>query len=394
MSFNTERKRILFVHHVSSIGGGSYCLLNIIKSINRSLFEPIVLLCGHGTLVEELCKLEVKVIFLPSLTQIPYNHSLFRIASIKGYLHVFRSLRCFKAVLQREHIDIVYLNNMMIAPYLIPAKKCGCKTVLHVREHWPLNEHKGQLNWLRKIVNENCDKLVAINNYSASIFPEKESTIVYDWIDMTERYKYISLDELLGEDCSGKKVILHTGGLSRMKGADYVIKAFSKYVKGDEYRLLVLDGIYPTNKWRDRIKLILYHLGIDRGVEVRKIIEADKRIKCVPAIFELTHIIQQSYCFMSYFRIPHANLSLAENIILGKPCLAADTEEAREYSNNGEYAMLITPNRTSQFEEKIIEFLKNIDYWRIAAEKGSSVIAGVFDSKKNSDKLSRVLEEL
>ena len=120
-----KRRRILFVHHVSSVGGGSYCLLNIIKSLDRSLFEPIVLLCDNGSLVDELKKINVKTVLMPSLTQIPYNHSLIRKDSIKAYYRVFRSFRCFKQILQRERIDTVYLNNMMISPYIIPSKECG-----------------------------------------------------------------------------------------------------------------------------------------------------------------------------------------------------------------------------------------------------------------------------
>ena len=93
---------------------------------------------------------------------------------------------------------------------------------MHVREHWPLDEHKKQLEWLRKIVYFNCDKLIAINHYSASIFPKKDTTIVYDWIDMSNRYKPIPMNVIFGEDVTGKKILLYTGGLLWIKGSDYI----------------------------------------------------------------------------------------------------------------------------------------------------------------------------
>ena len=47
-------KRILFVHHVSSIGGGSYCLLNLLKEVDQEKFQPVVLLQENGPLVSEI----------------------------------------------------------------------------------------------------------------------------------------------------------------------------------------------------------------------------------------------------------------------------------------------------------------------------------------------------
>lgn len=384
-------KRILFVHHVSDIGGGSYCLLNLLKTINRNQFEPIVLLRNYGPLVDELEKLDIRVVYLSSLNQIPYNGSLFKVRNIILYIKVFLSLFSFKKLLIREKIDIVYLNNMMIIPYLIPAKKALCKTIVHVREHWPLNEHVKQLRWLRNIVYKYCDSLVAINKYSASIFPQKKSTIIYDWIDMSERFKPISMDKIFGEDCSDKKILLYIGGFSSIKGIEYVLKAFLS-LKGDEYRLLILGkNTISRSVWYKRIikKIVGYR---DLGKELQKLLDSDCRIKCIPAMYELTDLIRQSHCFVSYFAIPHANLTLAENIILNNPCIVADNEEAKEYTNNGEYAMLVSPNNQIEFNNKLKEFLLNIDYWKAQSSKGVIPISKMFDKEINVSKFRNICD--
>lgn len=389
-----RKTRILFVHQVSQVGGGSYCLLNIVRSLDRSFFEPVVLLQGDGSLAVEFRRLGVRTVFLESLGQIPYNWSLVRPKSIGMYCRVFRSLKAFEQIVRKECIDIVYLNNMMISPYLIPAKRAGCKTVMHVREHWPLDEHRLQLNWLRRIVRKHCDRLIAINRFSASIFPNNHACIVYDSVDMESRYKYMPLEDIFQEDCSGKKIILYTGGISTMKGADYVINAFSDSVKGDDYRLLVLGNPAQQGGWKYRLKRLLYKVGIDRGVRMMDNLAKDPRIKCIPPLYELTHLIRQSHCFVSYFRMPHANLALAEALILGKSSLAADTEEAREYTDNGRYAMLVPPNRPKLFAEKLNSFLADMDRWTGAAALGSAPLAAMFDKKTNEEKLNRELRLL
>lgn len=260
-----------------------------------------------------------------------------------------------------------------------------------------LNEHKRQLEWARKCVYQYADKLIAINHYSASMFPQKTATIVYDWIDMEERRQDISMSEVLGEEASGKKVLLYTGGLHEIKGADYVVESFSKYIKGNEYRLLMLgvDLSMPLAGFRHLTKSLLALLGrryFER--EMRLKIIKDNRIKCSKGIYELTNLLEQSYCFVSYFRMPHANLALAENIIMGNPSIAADTEESREYSGNGQFAMLVAPNQPQEFAEALIAFLDKHNDWCVKAHLGSSVNKEMFDKTINFRRLQMALEDL
>lgn len=385
--------RILFMHQASSVGGGSYCLLNIIKELDRARFEPVVVLQSNGPLADELQKLGVEVVLFPQMMAIPYNHALTPL-NMRVYLKMHFSLRPFAELLKRINADILYLNNMMIYPYLKVAKERGMKTVIHVREHWPLNEHVKQLGWARKAVYTYADKLIAINHYSSSMFPQKEATIVYDWIDMEDRYKPISMSDIFGEDMTDKKVLLYTGGFQQIKGSDYIVNAFSKGITGDEYRLLVLGA--DINKaikgWRHQMRSFLSLFGYNYYENnLRESIKTDSRIVCIPGVYELVDLVIQSYCFVSYFRIPHANLALAENIILGNPCIAADTEESREYSKDGQFAMLVKPNNPKEFATKLISFLEEREKWKESAQSGSKYLSELFNKDINIQKLNGAL---
>lgn len=61
--------KILYVHQISSIGGASFCLLSILKSLNRDEYEPVVLLKCNGPLVDELKNLKYKFISCQSCAQ-------------------------------------------------------------------------------------------------------------------------------------------------------------------------------------------------------------------------------------------------------------------------------------------------------------------------------------
>lgn len=381
------------MHQASTIGGGSYCLLNILREIDKSVIQPVACLASDGPLRMEIEKLGIEVVIFPKMAAVPYNRSLWSYSSIRAYWRVKQSISSFKKLLNDKKIDVVYLNNMMICKYLKPAKECGCKTVLHCREHWPMDEHLTQLQWAQNAVYKYADELIAINNYSASIFPKKKATIVYDWIDMDSRYEYRPMSDILGEDASDKKVYLYTGGVQKIKGAVEVLSAFINIITDKNARLLIV-GINPKGEiaW---YKQLLSKIGIKSYYcRVMELIKADSRIKCIPATYMLSHIIQQCYCNLSYFTIPHANLALAEAQIMGCPSIAADNEEAREYSLNGQLSLLFAANNWNAFGNAIKEMDYRHSEFVEKLYKYTAEIKCKFSKKTNTNNINKVIYNL
>ncbi len=389
-------KKILFVHHCSNIGGGSYCLLNIIRTLDQSDLVPIVLLKKRGPLSEEFSKLGIKVLFLRDITVVPYNKSIFRINSIITYFVLGMSFLPFKKIINMINPDIVYLNSVMLYPYLRMVKRCGKKSIIHIREHWPLDEHIHQLRHLQSTVGKYADRIIAINRYSASLVKntEKKTYIVYDWVDFSNRYIEHDLNEIFGEDVSNKRVFLYAGGVSVLKGVLEVFQAFN-HIDGDEYRLLALgvDKDAIVSGIRGKIKYLLSKVGWNSySMRVFNILESDKRIVTYPPIYEIKDIIEKSYCILSYFTIPHSNLLLAEGIILGTPVVAARTSESIEYSENGKYSILYELKNYHDFQEKITFFIQNDAVCKNNLARGASIAAERFNPQKNISRLLNVID--
>lgn len=390
-------KRILFVHHSSEIGGGSYCLLNLLKEVDRKRFVPMVLLKNYGPLAVDIARLGVEVHYLPSLNAVPYNGSLLNPRYLKAYLDVLRSARKFKAALKEISPDILYLNNSMLYPYLKVGKSLEMSTAVHIREHWPLDEHKVQLSWYQNGISKFADHIVAINGYSASMIPgcESKKTIVYDWIDFTSRDSRHDLSDLMNEDVSDKKVYLYTGGMQSIKGACEVMETFTK-VCSEDCRLLAMGTEVPRfDGFKGRLKLLLKKFGYKvPSVRIHEALLKDKRIVSVPATYALKSIIQQSYCVLSYFTIPHANLILAESIILNTPVIAVRTQESDEYSLNGDLAVLCQFGDIEGFEEAVSKTDISIPALKARLQARSYLVAERFDRERNARVFNKVLNEL
>lgn len=103
-------KKVLFVYHVSTVGGGSFCLLNILKNLDKYRIQPFVLLKQSGPLVDEINKLNIPVYFLKNICTVPYNRGLAHLQSLKAIYKIQSSKRAFKLILSEIQPDIVYLN--------------------------------------------------------------------------------------------------------------------------------------------------------------------------------------------------------------------------------------------------------------------------------------------
>lgn len=366
------KKRILFVHHVAVLGGGSFCMLNLVRNLNREEYEPYVLLGETGPLMQELEKEGVPVFILPEMASLPYNKPIYKIGCLQSYARQPRSLKAFDGFLaSHPEFDIVYLNNMFLCPYLKLAKKHGRKALIHIREHWPRHAHPVQFSIIRNMIGRWADRVIAINEYSASIIPGLGDRvhIVYDGIDMSGRYENMPYDSIFGYDCSGLKVFLYIGGYTPIKGISEIVEVFHG-IQRDDYRLLIVG---------DRLEKDM-RPGMRRTCDI---IDSDSRIKCIPSTYRIEHLVRQAYCTVSFFTWPHANLFLAESIICRTPAIAARTEESEEYSDNGLLAFLCPFKDKKALREAFLKPEAEYVALRKRVEESSAAIASKFDKNRN-----------
>lgn len=60
-----ERRTVVFFDHTATMGGGEIALLNLVRHLNRALWEPVVVLGASGPLEEKLRDLNIETHVLP-----------------------------------------------------------------------------------------------------------------------------------------------------------------------------------------------------------------------------------------------------------------------------------------------------------------------------------------
>ena len=97
---------------------------------------------------------------------------------------------------------------------------------------------------------------------------------------------------------------------------------------------------------------------------------------------------------ISYFTIPHANLALAEGIILHVPSVAARTEESLEYSNGSSLAFLYELGNLELFRDA----WKRLDSGNMDLEQNLrecvNVVEDMFNPVRNKLVFNTALREM
>ena len=393
------KTNILYIFHVSAIGGGSLSLLNLVKELDKEKFHPIVLLKNRGPLCDYLEKFGATVLIEPFLNVVPYNTSLFNLNSVKQILDIIISLRKIRHWIKLTNSNIIHLNTMMMYPYSIPAKKEKRKVIVHIREHWPVNEHRFQLKFARRIINKYSDLIIAINHTSSKIINlPKKTHIIFDWIDFNNRDNFIDFKLIFGLEYKKLKIFLFLGGVQKIKGSLEVVETFNKSITDKNARLLLVgceskNIFYKGTKGLIKKMLLLFNY-MSYSDKIKTIAKSDSRIIFIPSTNHVKSLFEQSFCTIAYPTVPHAILPIAESISLGKPILSAKTPEALEYSNYGKGAKLFKMNDKDEFKKELIYMLNNQEIINKNAMENASQINNLFSKEKNSFKLNQLYKSL
>jgi glycosyltransferase involved in cell wall biosynthesis len=338
------KKKVLFVFHCSGIGGGSWCLFEILKHLDRSRFEPHVLLTSAGPLVERIRSLGIPVIVDSKVSEFP----IYGERQVAGLLQLMKALlfyprgfRAFYHHCRQINPDVVYLNSsaQLFLPW--PAKKAGIKKViLHNREHW---EFKGllkiKLPVSKWIIKRFVDHIFSITECGSKAigFPEK-STVVRDWPSFDDETD-LDVRRKSGID-SGKFLILLTGGVASIKGTLGMLRALEMMQTRDRVAVLVLGcDERKTPRWKRIAKQILKKTSY--ADDIVRLAEKYPQVFLLPMTLHVKAYMQQCNVLVAPFIMPHAAKAALEAQLLGHPAVLYDSAEAREYVRHEETGLIM-----------------------------------------------------
>ena len=165
--------RVLYVARGGAIAGSQRQLLNLLKRIDRTVYEPLVVCSEGGDLADKLAEMGIETLV---------HRQFFGWRTTRHLIHRY----IFRAALLRQlagrKIGLIHCSYPWYSPYcLYLAKRLGCPCVIHIRG--PVDRAMVRKNGFAR-----ADGLIAISTRSrrdiieAGVCPEK-THLIYDSID-------------------------------------------------------------------------------------------------------------------------------------------------------------------------------------------------------------------
>ncbi len=273
-------KNILFIHQSVDLYGSDKTLLLLLSKLDKSKFNPVVILPHEGPLTAALEKENIKVVIAPVLKLYrkmfsPKNMLLF-------FQQIKKTIATLDALNSEYKFDLIYSNTLAVLSGMIYAKKRGIKHIWHVHE---IIVHPKLIAYIfPKLLNKYADVVVCNSNATKKNIAdrvsqlESKSIVIHNGIEIDKTVSKISTKEDF-EYSETDIIITLVGRINRLKGHKWLLNTFVNYlnennnvkllfvgspVEGQEYYLEEVKQFITENNIQDKVRILPFTTNLNR----------------------------------------------------------------------------------------------------------------------------------
>jgi glycosyltransferase involved in cell wall biosynthesis len=274
-SLTMTPRRILFVDHTASMGGGEIALLNLVQRFDPKRYHPIVVLFSDGPLAKHLENAGVETHVLPlddSVLNTRKDRIGFRtLLKVGVVLRALRQVWRLRRFIRRSRIDLVHANSLkadIIAG--IASRLAGVEVLWHVRDRIT-NDYlpkpvviafRRLSRWIPTCVVANSDATLGTLQLNAS----KRTATIYSGIALDP---HATSNGPAMANASQAPIIGLVGRITWWKGQDIFIHAAAKVLeKFPNARFQIIGAaLFSELEYEHKIKALPRELSIENAVE-------------------------------------------------------------------------------------------------------------------------------
>lgn len=273
---------ILYLHAGAEMYGADKVLLDLLDGLDKSVFNPIVILPCDGPLVEELSSrnISVSIMTYPIL-----RRKYFNLHGAVNYLAELRKyIKSLKKIISEKSIDIIHSNTTAVTEGFFLSKKTGIPHLWHVHE---IIQSPRFINRILCAMLSRTTSVVVVSNAVKRHIAEtgrigaNSIKVIYNSVD-NARYCPKTKNDILRSELlipDNAQVVGMVGRINSWKGqTDFLSAAKLLLEKYDDAYFVLVGGTFEGEEWRkesiqneilktkysDRIKLCDYHNDIEK----------------------------------------------------------------------------------------------------------------------------------
>lgn len=370
-------KNILIIHQSAELYGSDNMLRLFLENIDRTKFNPIVVLPKDGPLKSVLENNNITVELIPVL-------KLYRkIITYKGALTFLRDYKTAKTKLKKLHamynFETVYSNTLAVLAGAFFSKRFKVKHVWHVHEIVKHPEIIAAIfpKLLKKYASVIvCNSLATQENILARIPALKSKTkVIYNGV--TD----VWLSPETKNNSTATLTVTLVGRISRLKGHQWTINALKPLLKSNKVNLLFVGSpVEGQEEYLEQVETLILKNNLQHQIEI------------IPFTSNLKPIWNRTdIALMPSTEAESFGLVAAEAMLAGKAVIGSNLGGLKEIIVDNETGFLISPNDDKAFLNAVLILMENPNLLRQMGNKGRERILTHFSTSNYVKKLQEVL---
>ena len=400
-------KRILYIHHGGALGGAPISLLFLLRQLDRSCYEPIVLCLADGPVVERFRAAGVETHVATDISDFShtelvwYGNTLLWQLPGKA-LRFLPSVAAVRRYLQRFQPDLVHLNSSTLAAAAQAAYLEGTPIVWHIREPLARGYFRMRRRWLRRRIARHATRVVAISQYDAAqLLPSDRIRVISNFVD------FATFDRGINSDAArahlnlnpAQYVVTMLGGCSAPKGTLPFVRALPLVREKIPNACFLVAGPKPRVGASEPLPALLKCLAradaYDRAVmSASSPAIASGALRFLGMRDDVSQLMAASDLLVFPSIVPHFARPVIEAAAMAKPVVASDLGGPRELVRHNETGLLIPSNDPQILADAIIVILSDSARAQAMGEAGYWLARELFDARKNAARTFSIYEEL
>lgn len=379
-------KNILFIHQSAELYGSDKTLLLVLKNLDKSKFNPLVVLPQEGPLKEELENENIEVVIAPVLK---LSRKMFTIwNSIQIFKDLKKGISILEELHKKHHFDLIYSNTLAVLLGMIFAKKRKIKHLWHVHEI--IVHPKIIAGIFPKLLNKYADLIVCNSNATLkNLVQRKEliaqkSVVIYNGMDPINSELPVATKKDFGYN-DNDIIITLVGRISRLKGHKWLLTTLVKHfsastnikvvfvgspVAGQEYYATEIEQFIAENQLEATVKILPFTKNLSK-------------------IWDITDI-----ALMPSTEAESFGLVAAEAMLAKKPVIASSHGGLKEIVIDNQTGFLVEPNNVEAFSEALTKLFANPQLRKEFGENGYQRAIQEFSVEKYVQNFELVFSEL
>ncbi len=363
---------ILYLNHVSKMGGAEENLFSLIESLDKKKYTPILICQEDGELPQRLKKIGVEARYLKMRGWRKAKYFLVNFVTVIK-LFIF---------IKRNNIRLLHINPYRLVPYgALAAKWAKIPSVLSIHDFVDKSKIK------RFLINR-ADKIIVVSDSIGKVFSScnDKVRVIYNGVNFSIFDKMIKGEGVKKEFAVGNGTCLvgMVGQITPWKGHQDFLAAAAEVLKKKPSVKFLIVGEALFNK----------ELSIEKLREISRQYKIDSQViftglrKDIPQLIAALDIL-----VLPSWQEPFGRVIL-EAMAMGKPVIATDCGGPAEIITSGQTGILVPAKRPDLLAEAIIRVLSDPVERERLAQAGYELVKNRFDLQKQVDKVTDLYEQV